>query len=214
MEGGSCQRGNFASPQELPSLAGRSAGTDGKLQGLRGECSNWAPAGRTERPAQRVLPTSLGSPVQDMHPLVCMGAECWKLGLQWTDLGKGLGFAAQRQSEGTGVCFELQSEAEQDRPGVCHRSHIANGCKERWGPAQQPCSQHVLSRHSPTSVGSGSVQAPADCPHTKVGLKSEPILGRKPPLPRPLTTSEAWLKSESSPTGSATPWIYTLPMAL
>ena len=78
-------------------MAGRSAGTDGKLQGLRGECSNWAPAGRTERPAQRVLPTSLGSPVQDMHPLVCMGAECWKLGLQWTDLGKGLGFAAQRQ---------------------------------------------------------------------------------------------------------------------
>lgn len=56
-------------------------------------------------------PTSLDSPVQDMHPLMCMGAECWKLGLSGQTWGEDW-VAAQRQSEGPRVCFELQSEAD------------------------------------------------------------------------------------------------------
>lgn len=46
-----------------------------------------------------------------MHPLMCMGAECWKLGLSGQTWGEDW-VAAQRHFEGAGVCFELQSEAD------------------------------------------------------------------------------------------------------
>lgn len=46
--GASCGKGKFPSPWEVPLLLRISARTERELQTLRGECSSWFAAGRTE----------------------------------------------------------------------------------------------------------------------------------------------------------------------
>ena len=82
--GGSCERGQVSAHWEIPSLAGRSAGTKGEFWSLGGECSNWFAEGKAERDLHRrsVLP---GTPQPEM--IVCWGR-------------RGLGAEAQVSEDG------------------------------------------------------------------------------------------------------------------
>ena len=51
--GGSCERGKISTHRKVPSQAGRSAGTEGELQSLRGEYSNQFVEGKVERDLHR-----------------------------------------------------------------------------------------------------------------------------------------------------------------
>ena len=51
--GGSSKKRKFSAPWEVPTLEGRSARTEGELQGLRGECRNWFTEGKVERDLYR-----------------------------------------------------------------------------------------------------------------------------------------------------------------
>ena len=97
-----CETGEFLSPWEPPSLAGRSARTERERQRFRGECSNWLVAGRAERDQHsHGHPAALPS-LRHASAGVCRG---WvlKFGLQRTNLGRGLGLALRRQPKETGV---------------------------------------------------------------------------------------------------------------
>ena len=68
-QGGSCERGKVSAPWEVPSLVGRSAGTEGELQSHGGEHSNLFAEGKAERDLHRhsVPPPSTPQPEMLVH---------------------------------------------------------------------------------------------------------------------------------------------------
>lgn len=87
--GGSCEK--VPSNWETFTSAGRSVRTEKELQRIRGEQSTQLLAVRTERPAQRVLPASLHSPAQDVHPWCAWGLSAESLGFSGQTWGEDWG---------------------------------------------------------------------------------------------------------------------------
>ena len=82
--GGSCERRKVSTHWEVPSL-GRSAGTEGELQSLGEERSNWFAEGKVERDLhRRSVPPSTPWP----ETLICWGRRGWvqRLGLRRSNL--------------------------------------------------------------------------------------------------------------------------------
>ena len=73
--------------------------TERQPQRLRQECSNQLVEQR-ERPAQMVCVTSLHSPAQDAHLLVCTGAERWSSGFGGQTWGKDWGWLCRDSLKG------------------------------------------------------------------------------------------------------------------
>ena len=81
---------------EAPSPAGRSAWTEGLLQSLRGERSNWF-LQKSEQHRRPVLPSLRHSSAR------AGGGWVLKLRLQRSDSGRGPGLGAQKQREEAGL---------------------------------------------------------------------------------------------------------------
>ena len=91
--GGSCERGNVPTPWEAPSWEGRSAGTEGELQSLRGKCSSQFVAAGAEGEIHRwsVLLSCIPQPEMCNH-----GSRqfSWRLELElwrWSRARTGIG---------------------------------------------------------------------------------------------------------------------------
>ena len=90
--GGSCEKGKVPSPREPPSLAGRSARTEREIQRLRGECSSWTAAGKTERDQYRGSWPNPCAPQPKMSICWCMQGLGAETGFRGQSLGEDWGW--------------------------------------------------------------------------------------------------------------------------
>ena len=143
--GGSCERGKVPSPWELPSPAGRSAGTERELQRLRGECSNQLTAGRRERDQH----TWSWPPCCTPQPKTCNSWYEWGLGAEaWASVdrpGERTGSGSAENLEGLECGLGCNWVCVQDEAWVRQRSPTVNTpLKGGVGPCQSSLTLTVL----------------------------------------------------------------------
>ena len=103
--GGSYERGKVPAPWKAPSLVGRSAGTEGELQRLRGECSSRFVAATAERKLHRWSVQCCRPALTSLRCRSTGAGGNWvpELGLWRSDPGRELGLAVQKQPGAAGI---------------------------------------------------------------------------------------------------------------
>ena len=165
--GGSCERGKVSIPWEVPSLSGRTAGTEGDLWSLGKECSNQLVQGKVERDLHRwSVPTGTPQPetlflwggqglsVEARALEVRPWAEDW--GWLHGDSLRGLGCGVPQPREyrkEPGPIREGAQEGMQGEGWVHHRNFFLCACSQ----VAQHCCEPLLPSQTP--------EARVDCCH-------------------------------------------------